>query len=362
MPEQNAVPGKLEVEQQLERMLANEVFSTRSQQAKVFAYMVRGALAGEEITEKYIREKVFPSPPYKPESNVVRRTIDLLRKLVPAYYADQGKDDSVIIKIPHSRSESKTRLRPGQAYTPVFKYNRHHAATREVKLGEYYMRTVGSRDAEPIYDHFQKALSLQPEHVGALLGLTETFCGASRRIDIGEEERDQWLYAAKEMLDRASRAAPKFWRTHAARGWYLLCKNKIRRARREFNVALSLDRMSTQKYRGYIDFLTVVGQLEEAANLAKTFVDDEPDAPMSHAFYGFALIDAGRFTEAEEALRQALDMDPNLCLAHMGMALIHKKWSDDPEALNHITRLRALLDDDTYENVMIWLKMQLQEQ
>jgi len=360
MHEQNAIPAKTEVEQQLERMLANEVFSTKVQQSKVFDCIVRGVLAGKEITEKYIRGKVFSAAPYKPESNIVRRTIDLLRKLVPAYYADQGRNDPVIIKIPHPDPESKIRLKAGEAYAPVFSYNERYVATKEVKLAEYYIKNVGLKDAGTINRHFQKALDIQPQHLGAILGLMEMYCYFSLEID--EQHRIQFLYQARVMLDKANQVAPQFWRTHAGRGLYLTCDANLAGAEREFEVALSLDRPSTQRYRGYIDFLGIAGREEEYMRLSAALLDEQIDVPSAHAKYGIALFDGGRLTEAEAELKQALDMDPGCFPALLGMALLHAKWGSIAEATEYTTRLRALLDDATYETAMEAIRLLLPEQ
>src|SRR5580692_1826313 len=79
-----AIPVKQEVQHQLERMLGSELFRARPQQSKVFEFIVRAALAGREISEKDIRARFFPTPPYDPESTVARTTVNFIRsKLVP---------------------------------------------------------------------------------------------------------------------------------------------------------------------------------------------------------------------------------------------------------------------------------------
>ena len=58
------------------------------------------AAGGEEVTEKLIREFVFPTPPYKEESNIARITMETVREVLAAYCADEGADEPVIISLP----------------------------------------------------------------------------------------------------------------------------------------------------------------------------------------------------------------------------------------------------------------------
>jgi len=74
MADESAIPTKREAGRQLDRMLKSAVFAARPQQAKVFEFIVRAAIADREISEKDIRAKFFPTPPYNPDSTIVRTT------------------------------------------------------------------------------------------------------------------------------------------------------------------------------------------------------------------------------------------------------------------------------------------------
>jgi hypothetical protein len=94
-------PTRPEVEQQLQRMLESDIFAACPRQAALFEFLVKGAIEGQEITQKDIRARFFPTPPYKPESTVARTTVTFIRKkLVRAYYKTRGEEDLVIIDLP----------------------------------------------------------------------------------------------------------------------------------------------------------------------------------------------------------------------------------------------------------------------
>jgi hypothetical protein len=155
MPQGNdAKPGKDEVLRQLERMLVHPHFAARPQQARLFEFLVRSDLEGQDITEKDIRAEFFPTPPYSPESTIARTTVNFIRGgLVREYYAQEGKDDPVIIVLP-APSKSKTlagrsvKLPPGKAYKPTFSYNPRHGIARKYRLGLHHLRLHKPLDVE----------------------------------------------------------------------------------------------------------------------------------------------------------------------------------------------------------------------
>jgi hypothetical protein len=351
-----AIPRKEESEAQLKRMLANQIFSTRPSQAHLFEFIVRGALAGQEITEKYIRTHVFTTPPYKPESNIARRTIDLVRDLLSEYYAADGNEDLVIIALPQSPPGKRIKFLSGQAYTPLFSYNPRHAAAKEFKLGEHYLRRGGFTDFDPAMRHFLKALSLHPRHVGALLGMAEALCECANDSS-REENRTEWFSIARHLIDCAFALAPEFWRTHAARGFFFTCHADIAAADAEFNIALSLDETSTKAHLQYFQFLGKAGRHSESLELAKSYLDDHVDDAIAYAMYGAALCDIQRLDEAEQVFQQALKMDRTCYTAHLGMTLLHLKAGHPDQAREQAKRLEPLVDHQTYLRLAGLLKL-----
>jgi len=113
-------PEVQEVKQQLDRMLAHEIFRRRPKQADTFAFTVVATLDAKEIMEKDILQALFPSPPYEPGSSVARTTVCHVRRMVAEYNEGPGSKDPVHIYFP---VRGPKRVPPGEAYKVEFKYN-----------------------------------------------------------------------------------------------------------------------------------------------------------------------------------------------------------------------------------------------
>ena len=108
-------PARHEVEQQLARILADEVVASHPQPAKLLSFIVARALDGEDISEKLIREWVFPNPLYREDSNIARVAMDKVRKLLAEYYADEGEGDPVIIGLPQPPAGRRIKFAAGHS-------------------------------------------------------------------------------------------------------------------------------------------------------------------------------------------------------------------------------------------------------
>jgi hypothetical protein len=133
--ESDALPTKKEVSSQLERMLADPIFKSRPKQAEVLAYIVKSELAGREISEKSIRDALFPYPPYEPEKNHVRVTVTYVRNRIQEYYEGPGTDDPIAISLP----THKVKPPPGTAYKPLFRYSLRGVAAEHYRRGLHHL-------------------------------------------------------------------------------------------------------------------------------------------------------------------------------------------------------------------------------
>src|ERR1700733_9958498 len=87
---------------QLERMLANLIFTTRPKQADFLRFVVEHALQGAEITEKYIVDHLYRRHRYG--SSIARRTKDLVKDRLKEYYEEDGQADLVVIAFPNLKT------------------------------------------------------------------------------------------------------------------------------------------------------------------------------------------------------------------------------------------------------------------
>src|SRR5580658_1741102 len=95
MPYSGPIPTKPQILRQLRRMIESDVFTRRPKQARLLKGLVEIALEEGQVTEKRLREVVYPKS--DPESSLVRRQVKQLETTCTEYYAGPGRDDLVSI-------------------------------------------------------------------------------------------------------------------------------------------------------------------------------------------------------------------------------------------------------------------------
>jgi TolB-like protein len=106
---------------QLEQVLSAPAFASSARRAQLLRYLVERALTDdhEGVNEYAIGVDVFGRPPsFDPRiESIVRTQVSRLRQRLAEYYADEGRQDRILIEIP---------LR---SYTPAFVFRQERAAT-----------------------------------------------------------------------------------------------------------------------------------------------------------------------------------------------------------------------------------------
>jgi tetratricopeptide (TPR) repeat protein len=345
-------PARYEVERQLERVLADEIVASNPQPAKLLAFIVRRVLDGDDVTEKSIREYMFPTPPYKEDSNIARITMDNVRKLLAEYYENEGLEDPVIIDLPKSPKGKRIKYEAGQAYSPRFRYNPRHKIAQDFALANHLAMGTPSEIEESLR-RYGAILELEPNHPDAVLGSIEAL-GRQLLQGIYTEElmREALIGASLELIARLDPATADNWRSHMLRGFLHTCGNDLDAARKEFDIALKLDYQSTVKRGWYIHFLFIGREQEEALRLLGLEAAESFNDPAVLAAYGMYLCKASRFEDAERALRHALGLDRNYWPAHWGIVLLCLSTGRPKTAQAHARLLELLLEREDYEFLM----------
>src|SRR5271155_3948015 len=92
-------PNNEEIKTQLSRVLASRRFKKATSCAPLLQYVVEMALADEPIKEEMIGRALFPGW-VKDLFDDVRVTATHLRDYLAKYYANEGRDDFVLIDLP----------------------------------------------------------------------------------------------------------------------------------------------------------------------------------------------------------------------------------------------------------------------
>ena len=123
-------PTPSEIREQLARMVASARFRNAFNQSAFLKLVVERALQGKKTSGHVIAKVLFGEKFSKGESTDVRVTATNLRKTLKRYYATEGSEDLTIIALPNPPEDKSVKLTEGQAYTPGFSYNNHHAGMK----------------------------------------------------------------------------------------------------------------------------------------------------------------------------------------------------------------------------------------
>jgi serine/threonine protein kinase/tetratricopeptide (TPR) repeat protein len=173
---------------------------------------------------------------------------------------------------------------------------------------------------------------------------------------------------AREAAERALALEPDLADGHLMLGWIQMFHQDWKGAKASYDRALSLAPGSVTVLRRTGGLRASLGRIDEAIELDRQAVEQDPLSAISHHTLGSWLLAAGRFDEAEQAFRKALELAPRMtgttaCLAtalsalerndealavvrqepneimrHWALAIVH-------DAMHHVTEANAELEE-----------------
>jgi tetratricopeptide (TPR) repeat protein len=371
-------PKGYEVEDQLKRMLASPRFRNAPNPSAFLELGVTRALKGKRTPGRVIAAALFGGKFIQGESPDVRVTAKNLRKTLERYYENEGSTDVVIISYPEPLKDKTVKFVEGEAYTPRFAYNPKHETFIQVRLGYRFLEQSTYRDYCNALNIFTGILENDPDNLGALLGLTETFCkfgdnqwAPSWRISDGlvatlcGEGENVWKSPSKvpaltvciSIFAKLEKRAGNYWRYWAARAYFDMRKSEAKLVASYYEKALKLNRTATESFIPYIEFLVETNKRDEALGLAQRYVNERVEDSLAVAQYGYILCLAGRQDVGIGHLQAALHMDPGNCLAHQSLATIRLMQRDVDAIFVHLQALRLLCDAESFTRFSSFLEM-----
>jgi tetratricopeptide (TPR) repeat protein len=167
----------------------------------------------------------------------------------------------------------------------------------------------GNQNLQKALEYLERAVALDPNYALAWAGIAHLHRDIVGQTDSGTKEHYE---KSMEAIKKALSIDPNLSDAYSA-----LCQNKNRYeydfagAETACKRALELDRGSPQAHKTYANFLYSRGRFDEAINEIKTAMDLQPVSYRNQQIYGLALFYARRFGEAEAQFKRLLELNPN---------------------------------------------------
>ena len=155
---------------------------------------------------------------------------------------------------------------------------------------------------------YKEALAIDPKYVPALLGLGKVYGRlAGVRVLTTEEARA----LALEAIERAINIDPNSAEAQSHLGWeFFKHSSDLEAAAHHFDRALTFEPTNTNIIGNVSIFLTALGRLKEAINLAEYQVSRDPANARAYNNLGIRYRFAGQFEQAKKAFATALTFNP----------------------------------------------------
>lgn len=292
---------------ELERVLASAAFKSSRRHRRLLEYLVRHTLEGQEVAlkESVLAAEVFDRSvaTFDPVTDtIVRVEARRLRQRLQQYYAGEGQRAFVQIGLPVG------------SYVPMLQRHEDAGARRAgslqvndlVERGYHFMRQADEAGIRKGLERFEAALRLEPDHAGAYLGAARA-----------------WLNLVSALL-----VAPLPWVEHATEALRRSLELDPRQPE-----ALTL--LGSMLHRYEFDWKAGEQHLRQAVALA-------PQRAFTHSGYGFHLMLAGRYADAQRQLKIVRDLDPHFLNGRLQMAMLRiaqERYDDADKELDAVLDL-----------------------
>jgi serine/threonine protein kinase/TolB-like protein/Flp pilus assembly protein TadD len=201
-------------------------------------------------------------------------------------------------------SALKVKLTPaGQA--PNLRRTSSPEAHNQYLLGRQLFERGNSADTRRAAEAYRKAIELDPNYAAAYaeLAVSESFVADQT----GDEARQQQALVA---ADKAVELAPEEVAAYAARGYLRLRRWDWTGSKADFEKALTLDSGNSSLQWQYAGLLDAFDRLPAAIAAAKKATELDPLSGAAWTILGAYLLEGRQFAAAHEAVRRALDIQP----------------------------------------------------
>ena len=193
----------------------------------------------------------------------------------------------------------------------------------------YFDNLKGAENWQKAISHYQQALAIDPDYAPAWAGLSIVY---RYQANVGLRDLDAGMQLARDAAQTALELDENL-----AIAWSNLAQIEMLH-RRDWDAALQATGKALQLEPGNAEVLNhaatvelILGDMDKAIALLKSSIDLDPLRQSPHNGLGLALMDAGRFAEAQAAFEQLQTLNPDYPWVTINMARL-KLLEGDPEA------------------------------
>ena len=210
--------------------------------------------------------------------------------------------------------------------------------------GRYHWNKRTEEGIRQAIVHFQEAINHDSNYALAYTGLADSFSLLGYYYVSPREVFPR----AKQAAERALELDGSLGEAHVSLGWIKCIYDwELDEAEREFVRGIELNPTYATGHQWYSVYLAVTGRYGEAIERNRMALELEPLSRIINHNYGRRLSDAGRYEEAHEQLRKTLELDSAWAHAHRAFGANYARQGLYSEAVVHYEQA-VMLDDSPY--------------
>jgi Tol biopolymer transport system component/tetratricopeptide (TPR) repeat protein len=207
--------------------------------------------------------------------------------------------------------------------------------------GRYLWNRFTPDDFSRAAEQFREAIALDPNYAQAHVGLADYYNWAAI-FGLGSPSENFPL--AKSSAIRALEIDESLAEAHAALAFTNLCYDwDWVGAEQRFRRSLELNSNYGPAHQWYSNLLAAQGRFEEAINEVKRALEINPLSMMDRSMVGWTYYHARQFERAEREVRAALEIDRNFSNCHLMLGFIYERMGHYEESVAALQKANELM-------------------
>lgn len=199
--------------------------------------------------------------------------------------------------------------------------------------GQFYYARYTPQDFRTAIDHYSAAIRLDSHYAQAYAALSYAWTALAANFLDGEQVQEAYA-ESRVAVDTALTLAPDLAVAHLARG-YLLADADFdwNGADAEYRRALELAPNDAAVQFAFGNMQAILGQPARAVELTRQVLTSDPLNAIWYSYLSLDLMPLGRLDEAAQAIRKALDLQPEAAEFHQQQTMVEILRGDAKAAL-----------------------------